>query len=103
MHEALKYNDGHICKRGHTEVATFHMESSGIRKNFCGIIEINISVVKPLSEEPKVTQENRVKRIVVELKDYKPMPKQVRINVNSIIACLFDFFFFVSANSRANP
>ena len=83
LNEALKYIDGHICKHPPTEVAVFHVESSKARKIFAGIVHIKINVVP--DDPNNNTQQERLKRIKVELCDYSFVSPKVNAQVISLL------------------
>ena len=73
MNKALKYNDGHICKRNLTDVAEFCLESPDERAEiFRGTLDVNLIVAHPAqnmvtkvkSSESKKTRYMVLNRII---------------------------------------
>ena len=75
LNEALKFINGHICKHPPTEVAVFHVESSQVRKIFRGNVHIRINIA--LDNQDNSAQQERLKRIRVDLSDYSFLPRKV--------------------------
>ena len=61
LNEALKFNDGHICKRNPTDVAEFCLESlETVAKHFRGVLEVTANMILPnILTESSTLQENR--------------------------------------------
>ena len=69
LNEALKYIDGHICKRQPTEVAELYMESpEGLVSHFRGIAKVKVDIRKSKDEIINSSQND----IVVDLQDSHP-------------------------------
>ena len=79
LNEALKFINGHICKHPPTEVAVFHIESSQVRKIFRGNVHIKINIA--LDNQDNSAQQERLKRIRVDLCDYSFVPRKVNFLV----------------------
>ena len=61
LNEALKYNDGHICKRNPTDVAEFYLESSEtVAQHFRGLLKVTLKMALPnILTESSNSKENQ--------------------------------------------
>ena len=101
LDEALTFDNGHICKRSPTEIVKFYMQSAESSELFRGVVDVDLTVVKPTSSDPsKNTEQTSSHPIMVEMSGRMISSSQAT-DQNSDKKVLYTLYFLFTRNNMS--